>query len=104
MIFARRTWSVGGSQGAELYFLRRNHDITIIHFQLQDSSRQSEIITRPYRCRYTIGKPGGNFLVTDRIWLKRFTGAGNAPNRLDAILFESLSDLAQDADLSKFIL
>jgi uncharacterized damage-inducible protein DinB len=34
-------------------------------------------------------------LVADRIWLKRFTGQGEAPSRLDAILFESLSDLQQ---------
>ncbi|MBM6596757.1 DinB family protein [Microvirga pudoricolor] len=34
-----------------------------------------------------------HLLVTDRIWLKRFTGEGEAPNRLDAILFEDLPDL-----------
>jgi uncharacterized damage-inducible protein DinB len=34
-----------------------------------------------------------HLLVTDRIWLKRFSGQGEAPNRLDAILFESLSEL-----------
>jgi uncharacterized damage-inducible protein DinB len=34
-----------------------------------------------------------HLLVADRIWLKRFTGQGEAPNRLDAILFETLSDL-----------
>jgi uncharacterized damage-inducible protein DinB len=34
-----------------------------------------------------------HLLVADRIWLKRFSGWGDAPNRLDAILFENLNDL-----------
>jgi uncharacterized damage-inducible protein DinB len=34
-----------------------------------------------------------HLLVADRIWLKRFSGTGEAPNRLDAILFENLSEL-----------
>lgn len=34
-----------------------------------------------------------HLLVADRIWLKRFSGQGEAPNRLDAILFEALPDL-----------
>ena len=34
-----------------------------------------------------------HLIVTDRIWLKRFSGQGEAPNRLDAILFENLSEL-----------
>ena len=29
-------------------------------------------------------------LAADRIWMKRFTGQGDAPDRLDAILFEEL--------------
>jgi uncharacterized damage-inducible protein DinB len=32
-------------------------------------------------------------LVADRIWLKRFTGEGDAPTRLDTILFDSLPRL-----------
>jgi uncharacterized damage-inducible protein DinB len=36
-----------------------------------------------------------HLLATDRIWLKRFTGEGDAPNRLDAILFDRFSDLRQ---------
>jgi len=35
-----------------------------------------------------------HLLTADRIWLKRFTGEGEAPDRLDAILFEQLADLA----------
>ncbi len=35
-----------------------------------------------------------HLLVTDRIWMSRFTGEGGAPDRLDAILFERLADLA----------
>jgi uncharacterized damage-inducible protein DinB len=34
-----------------------------------------------------------HLLVTDRIWMARFAGEGEAPNRLDAILFESFDDL-----------
>jgi uncharacterized damage-inducible protein DinB len=34
-----------------------------------------------------------HLLVTDRIWMARFTGEGEAPNRLDAILFENFDDL-----------
>src|ERR1700729_898679 len=34
-----------------------------------------------------------HLLVTDRIWMQRFTGEGDAPNRLDAILFESFDGL-----------
>ncbi|MEZ0167213.1 DinB family protein [Microvirga sp. TS319] len=34
-----------------------------------------------------------HLLATDRIWLKRFTGEGDAPERLDAVLFERFSDL-----------
>lgn len=36
-----------------------------------------------------------HLLVADRIWLRRFTGTGEAPDRLDAILFEDLSALRQ---------
>ncbi|RJF86567.1 damage-inducible protein DinB [Oleomonas cavernae] len=35
-----------------------------------------------------------HLLVADRIWLKRFTGEGEAPDQLDAILFDHLADLA----------
>jgi uncharacterized damage-inducible protein DinB len=34
-----------------------------------------------------------HLLATDRIWLRRFTREGEAPTRLDAILFEALDDL-----------
>jgi uncharacterized damage-inducible protein DinB len=34
-----------------------------------------------------------HLLVADRIWMRRFTGEGEAPNRLDAILFERLDEL-----------
>lgn len=36
-----------------------------------------------------------HLLVTDRIWMKRFTATGEAPNRLDAILHEDLAGLRQ---------
>ncbi|PDS36311.1 damage-inducible protein DinB [Rhizobium anhuiense] len=34
-----------------------------------------------------------HLLVADRIWMKRFTGAGEAPTTLDAVLFEDLDAL-----------
>jgi uncharacterized damage-inducible protein DinB len=34
-----------------------------------------------------------HLLVTDRIWMRRITGEGEAPDRLDAILFEDFSPL-----------
>jgi uncharacterized damage-inducible protein DinB len=34
-----------------------------------------------------------HLLVTDRIWMQRFTGEGTAPDRLDAILFEAFGEL-----------
>ncbi|MBJ6124537.1 DinB family protein [Microvirga splendida] len=34
-----------------------------------------------------------HLLVADRIWMRRFTGEGEAPNRLDAILFEDFAEL-----------
>ena len=49
-----------------------------------------------------------HLLLTDRVWLKRLTGEGEHPNRLDAILFEQLKDLlrarlAEDARLKRVI-
>src|ERR1700716_3837020 len=34
-----------------------------------------------------------HLLVTDRIWMQRFTGEGDAPDRLDAILFGTFEEL-----------
>jgi uncharacterized damage-inducible protein DinB len=34
-----------------------------------------------------------HILVGDRIWMRRFTGEGEAPSRLDAILFEGFAEL-----------
>ncbi|MGB8400240.1 DinB family protein [Bradyrhizobium sp.] len=36
-----------------------------------------------------------HLLATDRIWMRRFTGTGDAPDRLDAILFETFDRLRQ---------
>jgi uncharacterized damage-inducible protein DinB len=36
-----------------------------------------------------------HLLLTDRIWLKRLTGIGEHPDRLDAMLFDELDDLAE---------
>lgn len=49
-----------------------------------------------------------HLLRADRVWLKRLTGEGQHPNRLDAILFEDRRELAQarmaeDARLKRVI-
>jgi uncharacterized damage-inducible protein DinB len=49
-----------------------------------------------------------HLLVTDRIWMQRFTGTGEAPDRLDAILFETLDGLrpareAEDRRIVDFV-
>jgi uncharacterized damage-inducible protein DinB len=49
-----------------------------------------------------------HLLVTDRIWMQRFTGEGDAPDRLDAILFETFDELraareAEDRRIVDFV-
>ena len=49
-----------------------------------------------------------HLLLTDRLWLKRLTGVGEHPSRLDAILYEEHGDLteareAEDARLIQVI-
>src|ERR671927_1747556 len=49
-----------------------------------------------------------HLLVGDRIWMRRFTGQGEAPSRLDAILFEGFSELrrareAEDARIAAYV-
>lgn len=49
-----------------------------------------------------------HILVTDRIWMKRFTGEGDAPAKLDTILHRELSSLrearqAEDARIVAWI-
>ena len=39
-----------------------------------------------------------HILVGDRIWMKRFTGEGDAPKRLDAILCDELETLAVERE------
>jgi len=34
-----------------------------------------------------------HLLVTDRVWMQRLTGEGHAPDRLDAILYETFDEL-----------
>jgi uncharacterized damage-inducible protein DinB len=48
-----------------------------------------------------------HLLVGDQIWMYRFTGSGDAPTKLDAILFENFSDLrearrAEDLRISRY--
>jgi uncharacterized damage-inducible protein DinB len=49
-----------------------------------------------------------HLLLTDRVWLRRLTGEGEHPSRLDAILFEDRDDLArarmaEDARLKRVV-
>ncbi len=49
-----------------------------------------------------------HLLVTDRIWMQRFTGQGEAPDRLDTILFEAFDELraareAEDRGILDFV-
>lgn len=46
-----------------------------------------------------------HLLTTDRIWMKRFTGGGEAPDRLDTILHERLADLraAREAEDKRIV-
>jgi uncharacterized damage-inducible protein DinB len=49
-----------------------------------------------------------HLLVTDRVWMHRFTGEGDAPDRLDAILFENFAELrgareAEDRRIVDFV-
>ena len=49
-----------------------------------------------------------HLLVGDRIWMRRFTGEGEAPTRLDAILYEDFAELrrmreAEDARILRFV-
>ncbi|MGO9673185.1 MAG: DinB family protein [Methylocella sp.] len=49
-----------------------------------------------------------HLLVADRIWMQRFTGAGEAPNRLNAILFDGFAPLraaraAEDARIRVYV-
>jgi uncharacterized damage-inducible protein DinB len=49
-----------------------------------------------------------HLLATDRIWMQRFTGEGDAPTRLDAILFETFDGLraareAEDRRIVDFV-
>ena len=46
-----------------------------------------------------------HLLATDRIWMRRFTGEGDAPNRLDAILFERFDELrpAREAEDKRIV-
>jgi len=49
-----------------------------------------------------------HLLATDRIWMQRFTGTGPAPDRVDAILFETLDELrpareSEDRRITDFV-
>jgi uncharacterized damage-inducible protein DinB len=49
-----------------------------------------------------------HLLVTDRVWMFRFTGEGDAPDRLDAILFQQLESLhrareVEDARIVRYV-
>lgn len=76
-------------------------------------------MTRSPRCRTPITAPTAapsstlhgtlnHILVADRIWMRRFTGVGDVPPSLDAILFESFEELRaarrkQDVLITRYI-
>ncbi|KAA2242052.1 DinB family protein [Salinarimonas soli] len=39
-----------------------------------------------------------HLMVADKIWMHRFTGEGESPTRLDAILFEAFPDLRRERE------
>jgi uncharacterized damage-inducible protein DinB len=48
-----------------------------------------------------------HLLVGDRLWMRRFTGTGDAPNKLDAILYDDFAELrevrrAEDLRISRY--
>ena len=43
----------------------------------------------------SMGGTLNHLLATDRIWMRRFTGEGEAPDRLDAVLFEDFEPLRE---------
>jgi uncharacterized damage-inducible protein DinB len=49
-----------------------------------------------------------HLLVADRIWMRRFTGEGDHPSRLDAILFDDVAELrrareAEDGRIAAYV-
>lgn len=57
---------------------------------------------------HSLGGTLNHILVADRIWLKRFTGQGDAPAALDTILFRELARLqdaraAEDSRITDFV-
>lgn len=49
-----------------------------------------------------------HLLVGDRIWMHRFTGAGDVPDRLDAVLYEDFGELrdsrrAEDLRIKRYV-
>jgi uncharacterized damage-inducible protein DinB len=46
-----------------------------------------------------------HILVADRIWMKRFTGEGDAPSQLDAVLYKSFEKLhaAREAEDARIV-
>ncbi len=56
----------------------------------------------------SLGGTLNHILVADRIWLRRFTGKGDAPSALDTILFRDLASLraarmAEDKRINDFL-
>ena len=56
----------------------------------------------------SLGGTLNHILVADRVWMKRFTGVGEHPDRLNAIIHRDLAELraareAEDARISGFV-
>jgi uncharacterized damage-inducible protein DinB len=76
-------------------------------------SAAAELSNAEYRADYgaffgSIHGTLNHILIGDRIWMYVFTGEGNKPTQLDAILFDNIGDLyatrrAEDARISRYI-
>jgi uncharacterized damage-inducible protein DinB len=76
------------------------------HYNAWANGRLYEAVARLSSEQYRADR--GAFFKSVRIWMQRFTGAGDAPGRLDAILFETFDELraaraAEDRRIVSFV-
>src|SRR5674476_1154087 len=95
---------------AEHYRMFANHNSWANNRLYEAAARRSSEQYRADRGAFFKSVHGtlNHLLVTDRIWMQRFTGEGDAQNRLDAILFETLDELraareAEDRRIVRFV-
>jgi uncharacterized damage-inducible protein DinB len=90
------------------------HHVMFAHYNAWANSRVYEAAARLSVQQYRADRGAffksvhgtlNHLLVTDLIWMQRFSGEGDAPARLDAILFETLDELrvAREAEDRRII-